>query len=238
MENVFKIYDVFDNNNKLNSQVIFNSIGFEIPTNYYFEKKSTNLELNKFQLINDCNHKINLECYILNESEFNDRLKKYSNQAMCNFQNYRSQKIYEIIDNEKIKIIGYDGKIFFKLDSNVKKYSQEYFELYYVAFSLSEIENNNYDNNTYQKNNYCILKNGKYVYDKYNIDIVYEKPYECLKKLNTINFNNYINKNEKYEYELDNNYVKNNYRSIFEKIENYKKSVESNEELLDIVNEN
>ena len=37
MENVFKIYDVFDNNNKLNSQVIFNSIGFEIPTNYYFE---------------------------------------------------------------------------------------------------------------------------------------------------------------------------------------------------------
>ena len=40
MENVFKIYDVFDNNNKLNSQVIFNSIGFEIPTNYYFEKKS------------------------------------------------------------------------------------------------------------------------------------------------------------------------------------------------------
>lgn len=238
MGNIFKVYDVFSNKNKLNSQVIFNNIGFEIPNNYYFEKSATNIEENTFQLISSSDYKIDLKCVILNEDEFNDELKKYSNSIINNFQNYRNQKIYEIVSDEIIKIFGYDGKVFFELNSNVKKYSQEYFELYYIAFSFSEIENFNYDNNLFQKNNYCILKNGKYVYDNYKINLIYENPYEYLKKLNTINFNEYINKNYKYDYKLKNDYIKNDYSNIVEKIEHYKSMVENDKELLDIIEEN
>ena len=238
MGNIFKVYDVFSDKNKLNSQVIFNNIGFEIPNNYYFEKSATNIEENTFQLISSSDYKIDLKCVILNEDEFNDELKKYSNSIINNFQNYRNQKIYEIVSDEVIKIFGYDGKVFFELNSNVKKYSQEYFELYYIAFSFSEIENFNYDNNLFQKNNYCILKNGKYVYDNYKINLICENPYEYLKKLNTINFNEYINKNYKYDYKLKNDYIKNDYSNIVEKIEHYKGIVENDEELLDIIEEN
>jgi len=238
MGNVFKVYDVFSNENKLNSQVIFNNIGFEIPNNYYFEKSATNIEENTFQLVGNYNYKIDLKCMILNEDKFNDKLKKYSNTIINSFQNYRNQKIYEIINDEMIKIFGYDGKVFFELNSNVIKYSQEYFELYYIAFSFSEIENLDYDNNLFQKNNYCILKNGKYIYDNYKINLIYESPYEYLKKLNTLNFNEYINKNYKYDDKLKNEYIKNDYGNIVEKIEHYKGIVENDKELLDIIEEN
>lgn len=238
MGNIFKVYDVFSNESKLNSQVIFNNIGFEIPNNYYFEKNATNIEENTFQLISSSDYKIDLKCMILNEDEFNDKLKKYSNTIINSFQNYRNQKIYEIINDEMIKMFGYDGKVFFELNSNVIKYSQEYFELYYIAFSFSEIENFEYDNNLFQKNNYCILKNGKHIYDNYMINLIYENPYEYLKKLNTINFNEYINKNYKYDYKLKNDYIKNDYSKIVEKIEHYKGIVEKDKELLDIIEEN
>lgn len=238
MGNIFKVYDVFSNESKLNSQVIFNNIGFEIPNNYYFEKNATNIEENTFQLISSSDYKIDLKCMILNEDEFNDKLKKYSNTIINSFQNYRNQKIYEIINDEMIKMFGYDGKVFFELNSNVIKYSQEYFELYYIAFSFSEIENFEYDNNLFQKNNYCILKNGKHIYDNYMINLIYENPYEYLKKLNTINFNEYINKNYKYDYKLKNDYIRNDYGNIVEKIEHYKGIVEKDKELLDIIEEN
>ena len=238
MGNIFKVYDVFSDKNKLNSQVIFNNIGFEIPNNYYFEKSATNIEENSFLLIGDFNYKIDLKCMILNEDQFNEKLKKYSNTIINSFQNYRNQKIYEVINDEIISIFGYDGKVFFELNSNSIKYSQEYFELYYIAFSFSEIENYDYDNNFFQKNNYCILKNGKYVYDNYNENLIYKNPYEYLKKINTINFNEYINKNNKYDYQLKNDYIKNEYNNIVEKIEHYKSIVENDKELLDVIEEN
>lgn len=238
MGNIFKVYDVFSNKNKLNSQVIFNNIGFEIPNNYYFEKNATNIEENSFQLIGNSNYKIDLKCMFLNEYEFNDKIKKYSNTIINSFQNYRNQKIYEMINDEIISIFGYDGKVFFELKSNAIKYSQEYFELYYIAFSFSEIENYDYDNSFFQKNNYCILKNGKYVYDNYNENLIYKNPYEYLKKINTINFNEYINKNNKYDYKLKNDYIKNEYNNIVEKIEHYKSIVDNDKELLDVIEEN
>ncbi len=238
MGNIFKVYDVFSDKNKLNSQVIFNNIGFEIPKNYYFEKSATNIEENSFQLIVNSNYKVDLKCMILNEDEFNDKLKKYSNTIINSFQNYRNQKIYEVINDEIIRIFGYDGKVFFELNSNAIKYSQEYFELYYIAFSFSEIENSDYDNNFFQKNNYCILKNGKYIYDNYNDNLIYKNPYEYLKKINTINFNEYINKNNKYDYKLKNDYIKNEYNNIVEKIEHYKSIVENDKKLLDVIEEN
>lgn len=238
MENIFKVYDVFDTKVKLNSQVIVNNIGFEIPSNYYFEKDNTDLSKNKFQLCNNHNHQIELKYDLLNENEVSDKLKQYKSFTINSFQNYRNQRIYEFFDADKIVVIGYDGKIFFEIKSNVEKHSQEYFELYYIAFSFSEIDEYNYDNYIFQKNNYIILKNGKYLYDNYDINIVYKQPYEYLKKLNIISFNNYINKNEKYRYELENNYLKNDYGNIVEKIEHYKNVAENDKELLDVIEEN
>lgn len=70
------------------------------------------------------------------------------------------------------------------------------------------------------------------------INLIYENPYDYLKKLNTINFNKYINKNYKYDYKLKNDYIKNDYGNIVEKIEHYKCIVEKDKELLDIIEEN
>ena len=237
MESTLKVYDVFDNKNNLNSQVLLNDIGFEIPSNYYFDNNTVNIHENKFQLINDKN-RINLKCGVFNKDDFDKVLTKYNNFIVNDFQNYRNQKIYEIISNQTIKVLGHDDNVFFELSSDIKRYTQEYFELYYIAFSFCKIEDNEYDNITFQKNNYCILKNGKYIYDKYDINLIYEKPNECVKTLNSISFNNYISNNDKYDSKLKNNYIKNDFDYIVEKIEKFKNIKDDDNFPLDILEEN
>lgn len=237
MESTLKVYDIFNNKNKLNSQVLLNDIGFEIPSNYYFDNNTVNIHENNFQLVNDKN-KINLKCGIFNKDDFDKVLTKYNNFIVSDFQNYRNQKIYEIISNQTIKVFGHDDNVFFELSSDIKRYTQEYFELYYIAFSFCKIEDNEYDNIIFQKNNYCILKNCKYIYDKYGVNLIYEKPYECVKTLNIISFNNYISNNDKYDSKLKNNYIKNDFDYIVEKIEKFKNIKVDDNIPLDILEEN
>lgn len=237
MESTLKVYDVFNNKNKLNSQVLLNDIGFEIPSNYYFDNNTVNIHENNFQLVNDKN-KINLKCGIFNKDDFDKVLSKYNNFIVSDFQNYRNQKIYEIISNQTIKVFGHDDNVFFELSSDIKRYTQEYFELYYIAFSFCKITDNEYDNITFQKNNYCILKNCKYIYDKYGVNLIYEKPYECVKTLDIISFNNYISNNDKYDSKLKNNYIKNDFDYIVEKIEEFKNIKVDDNIPLDILEEN
>lgn len=235
MNNLLRVFDIVDNKIRLNSQVIFNNIGFEIPINYHFNKENTKIEENQFQIIDDFNFKINLKFFIYKKDELNIIIENHKDKNV--FKNYREQKIYEIIENDTIKIVGYDDNIFFEVSAQCKKNSQKYYDMYYIAFSFKKIEGE-YDNQYLQKNNYCILKNGKFIYENMDVNLIYENPYEYLNKIHKINFNDYLVKNKKYFNELTNYYIKDDFNNVVSKIEKYKTNIINDEdEMMDIIEE-
>ena len=224
MENIFKVYDVYENNYKLNSQVIFNNIGFEIPDNYYFDKNETNFAENRFKILNENYNAIYINCGITDENNFKIAVERLNNPKYEFYINYRCQKIYEYKENEYIRIIAYIDNIFCDLYCRCKKYTQEYYDLCYIAFSFCKLSNSIYDDLFIQKNNYCILKNGKYIFDSYSINLNFKNPYRFLTKLNDVQFKEYLTKNKKIDQGLSNPYLDNGFEKIFNKIENYKNS--------------
>ena len=161
---------------------------------------------------------------ITDENNFKIAVEKLNNPKYEFYINYRCQKIYEYKENEYIRIIAYIDNIFCDLYCRCKKYTQEYYDLCYIAFSFCKLSNSIYDDLFIQKNNYCILKNGKYIFDSYSINLNFKNPYRFLTKLNDIQFKEYLTKNKKINQGLSNPYLDNGFEKIFNKIENYKNS--------------
>lgn len=239
-ENIL-LYDVFDNKNVLNSQVILNkSIGFEIPSDCYFDKNATNFDKHIFQLINHDNN-INIHFDIYNENSYKEKIDKIRNQYKITeeFVNYRGQKIIEYENESGINIIVNDDKNILSINSKCNKYSFEYYVLYYIAFSFDSNCDDNYENSYYQKNSYCILKNAKHLYDEYNVNLIKHNPFETLKILNNENFCKYLINNSDYDDEINNYYLMkdNASKNIVNRIKNYKNDEFDDPSLMDLIEE-
>ena len=227
MDKKILIYDVLDQNDKmLNSQVILdNNIGFEIPSDYFFDKDKTNLNKNKLVILNK-NNNIVMEFKICNEdnykNEINEIRKNYDIGE--DFINYREQKILEYVDKDYMNILGFDGKVLVSLKSKCKKYSSLYYEMYFILYSFDSKCNLQYDNFYYQKNNFCILKNGYYIYNKFKLNLLKENVYDYLNKLNEKYFCDYLLKNKEFDKNIDNYYLPSTYRDIMSKVDGYKLS--------------
>ncbi len=227
MNNNIVLLDILDEKqNTLNSQAIINSeIIFEMPRDYYFDQNATNIEDHILQIKNSNNINIKL-CYeSCNEKDYNKKITKIKNQNKINedFINYREQQVVEYVDTAGINITCYDGKFLLIVSSKCDKYSNEYYILYYISFSLDRYQEN-YDNKYYQKNNYCILSNAKYVYDKYKINLIKNNPFEKLVSININAFSNYISGVCSFDWNNSNYYVSKevDFKNIVEKIDNYK----------------
>ena len=230
MNRKIKLYDVVDNNNIIiNSQVIVdNNIGFEIPRQYYFVNDTT--DNNTFHITNDKTD-INISFELFDENIIKGKLESIRNNLIKvesktkiteNFNNYRNQKIMEYEENNCINVIGYDEHIIISANSKCKKYSYEYFDLYYIVFSFIYGCNGEYDNLSYQKNNYCILKNGKYIYETNEINILKTNPIDLLISISNKNFCQSICENKEYDKNIDYYYIPKAemFRKIVKRIEN------------------
>lgn len=236
------LYDVYDDNkNVINSQVILdNNIGFEIPNDYYFKKETTNLSERILHILND-KHFIRLYYEMCDEKSFKQQIEKIQEKYKIteDFTNYRGQKIIEYENETGINIMSFDGTNLLLVNSKCHKYSDEYYVLYFIVFSFDSNCQNNYDNVYYQKNNYCILKNAKYIYDNYGINLIKHNPFESLEVIDKENFCKYINGIVNYDEEIDNYYMSSDktLKSIVYKIENYKSNEMDDSSFMDLVEE-
>lgn len=222
---VMDVYD--DTENILSSQVtINNNIGFEIPKNYFFIKEKTDSELMNF-VLSDGYNQININILDSNKKYddiYNEINKHY--KITESFINYRGQKIIEFFANSICCLLIFDKEKIMKLECNCKKYSSIYYQVYFIAFSFKNLINDNLNEYYYQKNNYIILKNGKCLYEEYDIDILKKNPYEELEMVNNIEFINYITNNKDINRGIKNYYLK-SYCLFYEvksKIDNYLKN--------------
>lgn len=242
MEEKILLYDVLDDDgNILNSQVILeNKIGFEIPKNYFFNRENTDLKSNILQIKNNNNY-INISYIKSDEKDYKEKKQiiKEKYKIIEDFINYRGQKIIEFENENGINVMAYDGTIISFVNCQCKKYSDEYFDLYYILYSFDSESSGNYDNLYYQKNSYCIKRNGKYIYDKYNINLLKQNPTDYLSSFSTEMFCQYLKGKNDYDCEIDNYYVKKDkiYKSIVEKIENYRNDANDDISLMDIIEE-
>lgn len=240
-ENIL-LYDVFDDNkNVLNSQVILdNYIGFEIPKNYYFNKESTDLKNHILHIKSDKDF-IRLYYEKCNEYSYKEKIEEIERKYKTteDFINYRGQRIIEYENETGINVISYDGAYVLILNSKCKKYSYEYYILYFIVFSFDSDCPESYDNSYYQKNSYCILKNGKYVYDKYKINLIKYNPSESLDIINTESFCKFISDNIEYDEKLDNYYVEKTKinQNIVNRINNYHNNENDDPSLMDLIEE-
>ena len=125
------------------------------------------------------------------------------------------------------------------VNSNCSKYSNEYYELYYIAFSFDSDCNDNYDNSYYQKNSYCIIENAKHLYDEYKVNLIKHNPSETLSILNNESFCNYLSNTSNYDNELNNYYVLKDkvFSGIVNKITNYNNEEFDDPSLMDLIEE-
>ena len=236
------LYDVFDDNkNVLNSQVVLdNNIGFEIPSNCYFDKNTTILKDHILKLKNNDND-INIYFNKYDEKIYNDKIAEIKRKYNIteDFTNYRGQKIIEYEDELGINVLAYDGINMVVVNSNCSKYSNEYYELYYIAFSFDSDCNDNYDNSYYQKNSYCIIENAKHLYDEYKVNLIKHNPSETLSILNNESFCNYLSNTSNYDNELNNYYVLKDkvFSNIVNKITNYNNEEFDDPSLMDLIEE-
>lgn len=238
------LYDVYDDNkNVLKSQVILdNHIGFEIPKNYFFNKSSTILKNRILYIMNKIDH-IKLYYEICDEETYSKKIAEVIERYEVNehFINYRGQKIVEYENETGINIICYDGTVILILNSKCKKYSKEYYILYFIAFSFDSDCQTTYTNFYYQKNNFCILKNAKYIYENYKINLIKYNPSELLSIINRKNFCRYISKGSTFDYNISNYYVPGNklYKEIVDKIEKYNTdlNIDDDSSVMDLVEE-
>ena len=226
MEEGIWLYDIYDDSKKIiNSQVILNNnIGFEIPKDYFFAKNHTNLKERILRLDNG-KRTIKLyyeKCY---EKDYNKKIEELKGKYKIteDFTNYRNQKIIEYETETGINIICYDGSIVLMLNSRCQKYSNDYYVLYFIAYSFDSNCGTLYENYYYQKNSYCILKNAYHIYKKYKINLIKYNPSEILAIINRKNFCKYISNISDFDYEIDNHYMAKDivFEDIVNKIEKY-----------------
>lgn len=241
MNNNLILYDLVEKGNVLNSQAILNdiSIAFEIPSNYYFDKSHTNIQEHYFRVIG-YNSFVDIRILKKNKETYKKDLLELYKKFVFNEElaNYRNHKVVEFEHDDTIYVIIYDGIYEYDLKSKCQRYSKEYFELYFIAYSFDNCNDNNYQNDRVQQNNYCILKNGYHVYDKYNINLIKENPQDTLRKLNQKSFTKYLKNNNKYDLELNNEYFKkyNEWKKVYEILSNIQiHSNTSNEDFCDVI---
>lgn len=237
---VMDVYD--DNENILNSQVIINdNIKFEIPKNYFFVQEKTDSEL-MILLLSDGFSQLNINILDNNKNydEIYNEINKFYKITDA-FTNYRGQKIIEFFNNNICYLIIYNKEKITKLECKCEKYSVIYYELYFIAFSFNSSILDNSNDYYCLKNNYIILKNGKYLYEKYNINILKKKPYEELEKVSNMEFTNYITNNEEFSSEIKNYYLKSGdlFYTLKGRIDNYLKNnnVIDNYDEIDLLDE-
>lgn len=236
------LYDVYDDNkNVIKSQVILdNNIGFEIPKDYYFKKETTNLSERKLHILND-KHFIRLYYEMCDEKSFKQQVDEIHEKYKIteDFTNYRGQRIIEYENETGINILSFDGTILLIINSKCHKYSNEYYILYFIAFSFDSKCQDNYDNVYYQKNNYCILINAKYIYDNYEINLIKHNPSESLSIIDKENFCKYIKGVDDYDAEIDNYYMSKDktLKNIINKIKNYKNNEIDEPSLMELAEE-
>ncbi len=242
MDESILLYDIYDENkNVLNSQVILdNKYGFEIPSSYYFNKESTNLKEHILNIRND-NDFIRMYYNQCVESDYKIKVEEIKSRHKIteDFTNYRGQKIIEYEDETGINVIVYDETIVIILNSKCKKYSNEYYVLYYIIFSFDSNCQTSYENFYYQKNSYCILKNAKHIYNNYKINLIKYNPTESLTVIDTKNFCEYISENKDYDDKLYNYYVSKDkgFKNIVDKIKDYRNNELDDPSFMDLVEE-
>ena len=188
------LYDIYDSSKQvLYSQVIIDGNNtFNIPKNYYIKKDSTNLDKRIITIIGG-NHSIRLYYEICDEEACKQKVANIieKKQTIEEFSNYRGQNIIEFEDKSGINIVCFDGDVLLKIDSKCTRYSKEYYILYYIAFSFEINFDDNFKNESYEKNNYCILKNAKHAHDKYKVNLINLNPTKLIDKINRENFCNH-----------------------------------------------
>ena len=129
MNESISVYDVLDeNNNILNSQVLIDNIGFEIPSDYYFNKEATSTREHILHIMNENNY---IRLYYEKCDENNYKLEisniRKKHKITEEFINYRGQKIIEYENETGINIISFDNTYVVVLNSKCKKYSTQYY---------------------------------------------------------------------------------------------------------------
>lgn len=241
MSETILMYDVLNENSEtINSQVIINNMGFEIPNDYYFIENLTRLN-DKILYLTDGKNVIQMYYEKCNNQNYENKVKeiKESNLILETFDNYRGQKIIEYECEKKINIMGYDGDYIIVINSDCKRYSRDYYTLYYILFSCDSRCEENYDNLYYQKNNLSILVNGKHVYDRYQKNIIKYVPEKILLSLINKSYCNYLESNKEFDENLSNYYIKNDIgmKKVIKKIESYFDSNNDDISMRDLIEE-
>ena len=241
MDENISVYDVLDENKTiLNSQVLIGNVGFEIPSDYYFNHEFTSIKDHIFHLVSK-NDYIRIHYEKCNEENYNLEISniKERNNITEDFTNYRGQKIIEYENETGINLISYDNCYVTILNYKCKKYSNQYYTLYYILFSFVFNISIEYDNVYYQKNNYCIMKNGCYLYEKYNKNIIKYNPADLLNKYDKIAFCDYLNGNIIFDTNFENYYTveDNEFIKIFNKINSYVNFEDDNPDLMEVIEE-
>lgn len=239
-ENIL-MYDVLNENNEaINSQVIINNMGFEIPNDYYFIENLTRLN-DKILYLTDGDNTIQMYYEKCSNQNYENKTKEIKENSLIleTFDNYRGQKIIEYESDKKINIMGYDGDYTVVLSSDCKRYSRDYYTLYYILFSCDSRCSKNYDNLYYQKNNLSILINGKHVYDRYQKNIIKYVPEKILSSLINKSYCNYLESNKEFDENLSNYYIKNDIgmKNVIKKIESYFDSNNDDISMRDLIKE-
>lgn len=240
MEETLSLYDVLDDDrNVLNSQAIIGNICFEIPKSYFFNKDTTSLEKHILHLKNSSNF-VRIYYEHCDENNYKIKIEDIRNKYNITeeFSNYRGQNVIEYESETGINVIGYDGNIVIIINCKCKKYSKEYFDLYFILYSFDTVSNGTYNNSYYQKNNYCVLKNGSYLYQKYNLNLLKTNPSEFVSEFVIEMFCKYINGVCDYDSNIKNYYVKKDvvFQNIVNKIKMYNVS-DDDPSFMDIIDE-
>ena len=233
------LMDIFDENkNILNSQVILNNvIGFEIPKDYFFNKEFTNLN-ERLLLLSNMNNEIKLYYEMCSIDNYNNKIEEIKKKYTITeeYSNYRGQKIIEYESETGINVISFDGEYVNIANSKCKKYSREYYSLYYIVFSFDSKCNGNYDNLYYQKNNYCILINGFHIFKKYGKNILKFNPNELIKTVTNNSFCEYLTSNHYFDEQLNNYYMPAKvFNIVVNKIDNYVNEELDDPNMMDLV---
>lgn len=240
MDSNLKLYDIIYNNNQLiNSQVLLNNIGieFSIPCEYYFDKDNTNFYENSYRLKSNTNI-IDIQISLKTKEEYENLMLGLNKKFFIKdiFKNFRNDNVSEFEENGIIYLLLFNGKYEFDLKCHCSRYSKEYYELYFIAYSLNDISNEKLNYEDIQKNNYCILKNGEHIKRKYKINIIKETPLNVIQNLSYKKFIDFLKYDCLYDNELKNEYL--NSTSLYDELYNKIISVniiKDDDKYLDIV---
>lgn len=109
-----------------------------IPNNYSINYSKSNNNYNKGHL-SFYNHKYTytFDYHKMTYNQFTNKIDSINGEVIKSFINYRGQEVYEIVNNNVDYLYMYYNGYFYRLYSNHKFTINEYFDMYFVLFSIT-----------------------------------------------------------------------------------------------------